>query len=50
MKLWDVAAGRMLCAGAGLEVRDLPGGRGRPPGILAAPAGLAGELEAIVSG
>ncbi len=50
VKLWDVAAGRMLCAGAGLEVRDLPAGRGRPPGILVAPAALAGELEAIVSG
>jgi myo-inositol-1(or 4)-monophosphatase len=50
VKLWDVAAGRMLCAGAGLEVRDLPAGRGRPPGILAAPAALAADLEAIVSG
>ena len=50
VKLWDVAAGRMLCAAAGLEVRDLPAGRGRPPGILAAAPGLANELAAIVSG
>ena len=50
VKLWDVAAGRMLCAGAGLDVRDLPAGRGRPPGILAAPAALADELESIVNG
>jgi myo-inositol-1(or 4)-monophosphatase len=50
VKLWDVAAGRMLCTGAGLEVRDLPAGKGRPAGILAAPPALAAELEAIVSG
>ncbi len=50
VKLWDVAAGRMLCAAAGLEVRELPGGRGRPPGILAAAPALADELAAIVSG
>ncbi len=35
---WDVAAGRMLCAAAGLEVRDLPARDGLPPGTLAAPA------------
>jgi myo-inositol-1(or 4)-monophosphatase len=48
VKLWDVAAGRMLCEAAGLEVRDLPATGGRPPGILAAPAALAGPLTAIV--
>ena len=50
VKLWDIAAGRMLCAAAGLEVRELPAGRGRPPGILAAAPPLAAELAAIVSG
>ncbi len=50
VQLWDVAAGRMLCAAAGLEVRDLPATRGCPPGILAASPALAGELGAIVSG
>ncbi|MGZ6707665.1 MAG: inositol monophosphatase family protein [Solirubrobacteraceae bacterium] len=50
VKLWDVAAGRMLCEAAGLTVRDLPATRGRPPGILAAAPALADELEALVSG
>ena len=50
VKLWDVAAGRMLCEAAGLVVRDLPATRGRPPGILAAAPGIAAELEALVSG
>lgn len=50
VKLWDVAAGRMLCEAAGLVVRDLPATRGRPPGILAAAPGIADELEALVSG
>ncbi len=39
---WDVAAGALVCARAGLEVRELP------RGILAAPPVLAAQLEAIV--
>ena len=45
---WDVAAGRMLCAGAGVEVRDLPARDGLPSGTLAAPPALAGALHEIV--
>jgi myo-inositol-1(or 4)-monophosphatase len=45
---WDVAVGRMLCAAAGLEVRDLPAGDGLPPGMLAAPAAIADELFELV--
>jgi myo-inositol-1(or 4)-monophosphatase len=48
VKPWDVAAGALLCARAGLEVRVLPA---RPPqeqGILVAPAALIDELAAIV--
>ena len=32
VKRWDVAAGALLCARAGLEVRDLPARDGLPPG------------------
>ena len=45
---WDVAAGRLLCAAAGLEVRDLPARDGLPPGMLAAPPAFADALFAIV--
>jgi myo-inositol-1(or 4)-monophosphatase len=45
---WDVAAGRMLCAGAGLEVRELPPRDGLPAGVLAAPPALAGQLYELV--
>ena len=45
---WDVAAGVLLCAGAGLDVRPLAA-RGRlPAGWMAAPAGLADELQGLV--
>ena len=45
---WDVAAGTMLCASAGLEVRTLEGRDGLPAGVLAAPAALVDELLALV--
>jgi myo-inositol-1(or 4)-monophosphatase len=47
---WDVAAGELLCARAGLMVERLPAADGMPAGILAAPAALAGDLRAVVSG
>jgi len=48
VKRWDVAAGVLLCAGAGLDVRPLrPRGR-LPAGILAAPPAFADELAALV--
>jgi hypothetical protein len=38
----------MLCATAGLEVRDLEPRDGLPSGVLAAPAALVDELFEIV--
>jgi myo-inositol-1(or 4)-monophosphatase len=45
---WDIAAGMLVCAGAGLEVRRLEPRDGLPAGVLAAPAGLADDLAALV--
>jgi myo-inositol-1(or 4)-monophosphatase len=45
---WDVAAGTMLCAAAGLEVRTLEARDGLPGGVLAAPGALAEDLLALV--
>jgi myo-inositol-1(or 4)-monophosphatase len=48
---WDTAAGELLCAAVGVELHRLPGDGGDlPPGILAAPPALAGELRALVLG
>ena len=49
VKAWDVAAGALLCARAGLELHLLPAADGMPDGLLAAPPALAGELLALVS-
>jgi len=48
IKPWDVAAGTLLCRGAGLEVHDLPAADGLPAGVLVAPPAIAGELLALV--
>jgi myo-inositol-1(or 4)-monophosphatase len=45
---WDVTAGTMLCAAAGLEVRALEPRDGLPPGMLAAAPALAAELHDLV--
>jgi myo-inositol-1(or 4)-monophosphatase len=45
---WDIGAGTMLCAQAGLVVRDLPARDGLPAGVMAAPRALADELFALV--
>ena len=51
VKLWDVAAGRLLCATAGLVVRELPPAPPSDAGILVAPPGFAQELfDAVVDG
>jgi myo-inositol-1(or 4)-monophosphatase len=47
---WDVAAGALLCARVGLELRELPAVDGLPWGLLAAPPAFAGELLALVTG
>jgi len=45
---WDAAAGMLICARAGLEVRALPAAEGLPAGVLVAPAAIADELETVV--
>jgi myo-inositol-1(or 4)-monophosphatase len=45
---WDRAAGALLCAAAGLELREMPARDGLPAGLLVAPAGLADELARLV--
>jgi myo-inositol-1(or 4)-monophosphatase len=46
--LWDIAAGSLLCAAAGLQVRPIEAVEGAPAGVLAAPPGLLDALTAIV--
>lgn len=48
VKAWDVAAGALICARAGLEIRDLTAGGEDPPGILVAPGAIIGELFELV--
>lgn len=47
---WDVAAGALIAARAGLEVRDLPASGDDAAGLVAAPAGIIGELYELVVG
>jgi myo-inositol-1(or 4)-monophosphatase len=48
VKPWDVAAGALICARAGLEVRDLPGDVEDPPGVVVAPEAIITELFELV--
>jgi len=45
---WDRAAGELLCARAGLELRELGAHGALPAGLLVAPAALAGPLGELV--
>ena len=47
---WDVAAGGLIAARAGLAVRDLSATSDEPAGTAAAPEGLIDELLALVVG
>jgi myo-inositol-1(or 4)-monophosphatase len=47
---WDVAAGALIAARAGLEVRDLAVSDADPSGLVAAPAALIDELLELVAG
>jgi len=47
-KAWDVAAGRLICARAGLEVRGLAPDPPAPEGILVAPAALLEPLAGFL--
>ena len=49
VKVWDTAAGALLCECAGLEVHELADRPGLPGGILAAPPQLATPLLEIVA-
>jgi myo-inositol-1(or 4)-monophosphatase len=46
---WDVAAGELICARAGLHVERLHPTAGLPWGVLVAGAPFAGELRALVA-
>ena len=46
---WDVAAGALICARAGLAVVDLPPAPPSAAGLLVAPPALAAELSALVT-
>jgi len=48
VKPWDIAAGVLLCQGAGLHVEELTAVGGLPQGILAAPKDLAAALRSLV--
>jgi myo-inositol-1(or 4)-monophosphatase len=49
VKHWDVAAGALICARAGLAVRELPPAPPAESGLLVAPPALADELLALVT-
>jgi myo-inositol-1(or 4)-monophosphatase len=48
VRVWDIAAGTLLCEEAGLVVRPLAAAGALPEGILVAPPGLAAKLAAVV--
>jgi myo-inositol-1(or 4)-monophosphatase len=47
---WDLAAGALIAARAGLAVRELPEADDEPSGLVVAPAGLIEELWELVGG
>ncbi len=47
---WDRAAGALIAARAGLELRELPEREGWPAGLLVAPAAIVDALHALVEG
>ena len=49
VQAWDIAAGSVLCACSGLDVRSLPAQGAAPQGVVVAPPGLIDELQALVS-
>jgi myo-inositol-1(or 4)-monophosphatase len=50
LNAWDVAAGGLIAARAGLEVRDLAATDDEPAGTVAAPGALIDELVALIVG
>jgi myo-inositol-1(or 4)-monophosphatase len=49
VKHWDIAAGALVCARAGLAVRELPPAPPADSGMLVAPPALVDELLALVT-
>jgi myo-inositol-1(or 4)-monophosphatase len=49
VQAWDVAAGALIAARAGLEVRDLPAGGQDASGLVVAPSGIVEELYGLVA-
>jgi len=49
VQAWDTAAGTMLCAAAGLAVRELTTSGDLPAGVLVASPGLVDELHALIT-
>jgi myo-inositol-1(or 4)-monophosphatase len=49
VKVWDVAAGALICARAGLAVRELPPAPPADAGLLVAAPAIVDELHALVS-
>jgi myo-inositol-1(or 4)-monophosphatase len=47
---WDIAAGALIAARAGLSVRDLPAAEEDPAGLVVAPPGIVDELYGLVAG
>lgn len=48
VKAWDVGAGTVLCAAAGLDVRTLPAAPPQGEGILVGPPAYVDELDVLV--
>jgi myo-inositol-1(or 4)-monophosphatase len=49
VNVWDVAAGELICARAGLHVERLSPAGALPWGVLAVPPAIAGELRELVA-
>jgi len=50
LNAWDMSAGALLCARAGLSVRTLEAVDGAPPGVAVAPEGIIDGLVALLEG
>lgn len=48
VQLWDIAAGVLICEGAGLHVETLPATGSLPQGLLASPPAIADDLRMLV--
>jgi myo-inositol-1(or 4)-monophosphatase len=49
LNAWDLAAGELIAAEAGVEITAIEGGPARPGSVLAAPAALAEQLRNLLA-